>query len=510
MRHVVELDSKAKLVMPWVFCLLWITWVVSHWVYNLFFHPLRKIPGPRLAAMSSSYEFYYDVLKNGLYLKKIKELHEIYGPIIRINPREVHIADPSYYQQIYTSGTRKVEKDPSTVAGFSVPSSVAATVDHFHHRSRRGYINPYFSKRAIVALEPDIHERISALSGRLRQSMLEGGHISLDRSISAMTADIILKRFYGQHYDYVNEPNFEFPIRDGFAGVSVIFHIARFVPTAIQFLRKLPIPVIRCILPKVANFLLLELDISEKMHAILNSEKKQEENSKSVILESLSDERIPAQERTVKRLLDEGLVLTIAGTETSARALSVGIFYMLSNKNIVSRLREEVMNAVPRDQSPDTWTLQQLEPLPFLTGCVKESLRLSFGPVSRLPRVSKEEALQYKEYNIPAGYPVSQSTWLVHTDPSVYPNPLEFDPERWIRAAQDGTQLENFLVNFTKGRRQCLGIKLMCGFEMELWDTSVEDVQIHHARIIGTPKFDKTRGAGQGEIEVKVLAEKFE
>ena len=196
--------------------------------------------------------------------------------------------------------------------------------------------------------------------------MLEGGPISLDRSISAMTADIILKRFYGQHYDYVNEPNFEFPIRDGFAGVSVIFHIARFVPTAIQFLRKLPIPVIRCILPKVANFLLLELDISEKMHAILNSEKKQEENSKSVILESLSDERIPAQERTVKRLLDEGLVLTIAGTETSARALSVGIFYMLSNKSIVSRLREEVMNAVPRDQSPDTWTLQQLEPLPFL------------------------------------------------------------------------------------------------------------------------------------------------
>lgn len=52
--------------------------------------------------------------------------------------------------------------------------------------------------------------------------------------------------------------------------------------------------------------------------------------------------------------------------------------------------------------------------------------------------------------------------------------------------------------------------RLMCGFEMELWDTTVEDVQIHHARIIGTPKFDKTRGPGQGEIEVKVLAERFE
>jgi cytochrome P450 len=252
------------------------------------------------------------------------------------------------------------------VAGFSVPSSVAATIDHSHHRSRRGYINPYFSKRAIVALEPDIHERITALSGRLRRTMVQGGHMSLDKSISAMTADIILKRFYGQHYDYVNEPNFEFPIRDGFAGVSLIFHLARFAPLLITTLRKLPIPVIRCILPKVANFLILEQDIKDKMSSMLEAEKKGTGISKSVILESLADERIPAQERTVKRLLDEGLVITIAGTETSARALSVGIFYLLQNKSLIAKLRAEIAAAVPRDQSPDTWTLQQLEHLPFL------------------------------------------------------------------------------------------------------------------------------------------------
>jgi cytochrome P450 len=275
------------------------------------------------------------------------------------------MADPSYYHQIY-SGTRKVDKDPSTVAGFSASNSVAATVDHFHHRARRGYINPYFSKRAIVALEPDIHERITALSARFRRAMVEGGHVSLDKSISAMTADIILKRFYGQHYDYVNQPNFEFPIRDGFVGLSLMFHLGRFAPLLIQTLRKLPIPVMNCILPKVANFLILQQDIKEKMSNILEAEKKENSGVKSVILESLADERIPAQERTMKRLVDEGLMITMAGTETSARALSVGMFYLLRDKALITKLRAEIAAAVPRDLSPDTWTAQQLEPLPFL------------------------------------------------------------------------------------------------------------------------------------------------
>lgn len=50
--------------------------------------------------------------------------------------------------------------------------------------------------------------------------------------------------------------------------------------------------------------------------------------------------------------------------------------------------------------------------------------------------------------------------------------------------------------------------RLICTFDMELWNTTLEDVQIHHARIIGTPKYNKQRGEGQGQIEVKILQER--
>jgi hypothetical protein len=47
--------------------------------YRLYLHPLRKIPGPKLAAMSYLYEFYWDVYKGGLFLFQIQKMHEKYG-----------------------------------------------------------------------------------------------------------------------------------------------------------------------------------------------------------------------------------------------------------------------------------------------------------------------------------------------------------------------------------------------------------------------------------------------
>ena len=52
---------------------------VARCVYDLFFHPLRKFPGPKLAAIGYFYEFYYDVIKDGTYLWEIEKMHRRYG-----------------------------------------------------------------------------------------------------------------------------------------------------------------------------------------------------------------------------------------------------------------------------------------------------------------------------------------------------------------------------------------------------------------------------------------------
>ena len=49
--------------------------------YRLYFHPLAKIPGPRLAALTFWYEFYHDVILPGRYVWKIQKLHKDYGKL---------------------------------------------------------------------------------------------------------------------------------------------------------------------------------------------------------------------------------------------------------------------------------------------------------------------------------------------------------------------------------------------------------------------------------------------
>ena len=54
-------------------------YVISLAVYRLYLSPIAKFPGPKLAALSRWYEFYYEVILRGQFTFHIIELHEKYG-----------------------------------------------------------------------------------------------------------------------------------------------------------------------------------------------------------------------------------------------------------------------------------------------------------------------------------------------------------------------------------------------------------------------------------------------
>lgn len=118
-------DPRGSLDLPKLALGAVVVYYLARTVYRLFFHPLAGVPGPRVAAVSSLYEFYWDCIKLGRYHVKITEMHEKYGtihailfenqadltgPIVRINPWEVHINDPAFANTLYTNS--KLEKDP--------------------------------------------------------------------------------------------------------------------------------------------------------------------------------------------------------------------------------------------------------------------------------------------------------------------------------------------------------------------------------------------------------------
>ena len=66
--------------------LAFIIYCISLAIYRLYLSPLAKFPGPKLAALTLWYEFYFDVVKRGRYTWKIAELHERYGLLFPLSP----------------------------------------------------------------------------------------------------------------------------------------------------------------------------------------------------------------------------------------------------------------------------------------------------------------------------------------------------------------------------------------------------------------------------------------
>lgn len=79
-------------------------------VYRLFFHPIAKFPGPKVAAATYWVEFYHDVVGKGSYTFRIAEMHERYGPVVRISPDELHVNDPACVDEVYAGAGKTRDK----------------------------------------------------------------------------------------------------------------------------------------------------------------------------------------------------------------------------------------------------------------------------------------------------------------------------------------------------------------------------------------------------------------
>ena len=150
-----------------------------------------------------------------------------------------------------------------------------------------------------------------------------------------------------------------------------------------------------------------------------------------------------------------------AGTLPSAWVLSVATYHLIASPRILTKLKAELKSAIT---DPDTVVpIEVLENLPYLVAVVKEALRLGDGVATRLQRVSPEKPMLFidgygsgKEYLIPPQIPVGMTGFHIHHDESIFPDAKSFIPERWI----ENPGLSRFLVSFSKGTRNCLGINL--------------------------------------------------
>ncbi|KAI3327079.1 cytochrome P450 [Xylariaceae sp. AK1471] len=464
-------------------------------IYRLCFDTLAKFPGPKLAAATHWYEAYYDLFHRGggQWTFQIRRLHEQYGPIVRINPEEIHIDDVEYYDVVYCNSTpnRPIDKTEKFRYRFSVPEATVQTALAEVHRRRRAAIAPCFSKARIRSRNGDLQAIVDRISDRLETEFAGTGKtINVNFMWSAMASDVISGIGFAQRTNYSAEPDFMSPYAQAIAQAVGAAHVMTHFGFLVTALNLLPDAVLAILMPSFKPVLQFRKEMAHQILEFLHGKNESiKETSQLTIFHDAISADLPAEDMTLSRLQQEAMAVNGGAVETTSWALTVSVFHILNNLSINSRLRAELTNAIPDKTKILSWN--ELEELPYLSAVIMEGLRLSFGSVQRLPRVNRLGTLEYGKWTIPPNTAVSMDAYHMHMNETVFPIPTEFQPERWLGDPKgpDGIRpLSSYMVSFSRGARNCLGLnlawmELYVGIatifrrhELELVDTTREDV----------------------------------
>lgn len=162
-----------------------------------------------------------------------------------------------------------------------------------------------------------------------------------------------------------------------------------------------------------------------------------------------------------------------AGSDTSVSTLSAFILAMVLYPDVQRRGQDELKAVIGSSRLP---TFADRKDLPYIMAIAKETIRWHTVAPQALPHVLREDDV-YNGYYLPAGSIVIGNTWKIAHDPTVYPDPMNFKPERYFNSEGelDYASIDPAKFAFGYGRRICAGYHYA---ENTLWITIAFILQV--------------------------------
>ncbi|KAI3759024.1 hypothetical protein L6452_06597 [Arctium lappa] len=152
------------------------------------------------------------------------------------------------------------------------------------------------------------------------------------------------------------------------------------------------------------------------------------------------------------------LAILTAGLDTMSVTLTWALSLLLNNPKALEIAEDEIDEHVGRERMIEESDMKNLV---YTKAIIKETLRLYPAAPLSVPRESLEDCI-VSGYNIPKGTRLLVNLWKMHRDPNIWPDPNEFQPERFLTSQKDidvkGKHYE--LLPFGSGRRMCPGVFL--------------------------------------------------
>ncbi|KAH7396293.1 cytochrome P450 [Pyrenochaeta sp. MPI-SDFR-AT-0127] len=426
---------------------------VARAIYNIYFHPLRKFPGPKswiafdIARTVTRMMGYYDL--------SIRDLHLKYGEVVRIGENELSFIQPEAWKDIYGHGHAELSKyfPPNTVN----PKKIIAAPGSHHFRMRRAML-PAFSDKALSQQEHLIRVYVDLLMQRLTEVAESGEATNMGRWYNLTTFDLIADLCYGQ------------PLHGLASGksnrwIDQIEAMMVFIPALLLITSS---PAISALFNLFFGRKLKKSRTDHEEYAsslAMNRIEGKQQADRGDFMDYMLRSRGQSHQLTDPELVANSDLIMVAGSETTATLLTAVTYWLLKTPRAHKRAVVEVRNAFTQ---PEDITFKEASVrLPYTLACLTEALRIFPSiPLVLLRQTNPGAPTHIAGHDIPAETRVGVHQLAAFHSPLNFHDPESFCPERWLPEVYNDpsspfhNDRRDVHKPFSFGPRDCIGRNL--------------------------------------------------
>ncbi|KAG7417485.1 Averantin hydroxylase [Fusarium oxysporum f. sp. rapae] len=409
--------------------------------YRLYLSPLRKFPGPWLAATSNAWEVYHS-LKNDRF-RAIHELHEKHGNVVRIGPNQVSVASPEVFHYVFvTKCSSFLKTDFYATIQPGIGPRYAGLFNYINHKqamAERRDLQPMFSPASMKQYEAKYDEQLDILMEVIKQR----GEVDLFGLFKFFMLDVIgdlaLNKSFGQvtsgkEHQYVVDFNNAFMLiglQNTFAPIIPLIPYLPFkkLKDAYYGLQR----VFSYSKERVEDY--LKQDMSKKQGSLMSG-----------FLDPTTGE--PKEGYSAWSIALAGHGFIVAGSEATSITMTYLIWILIKHPDVDHRLRLELSSL------GKSYSSTNLANLPYLDAVIRETLRVYPPAPAPMPRVVPKTGFEFEGVSYPPNTVISAQPYTIHRYEGVFEDPDEFRPERWLNIpSEKKDRMYRAFVPFSAGQR---------------------------------------------------------
>ncbi|MBD2195059.1 MULTISPECIES: cytochrome P450 [Calothrix] len=382
-------------------------------------------------------------------IKYVEDFAKVYGDRFTIwGRKDVHIiyfSDPEALEQIFTADPKYFKSgEGNGPLRFLLGENSLILLDGDRHQRQRQLLTPPFHGDRMRAYGQDIR----TITEQVSSQWLIDQPFNIRNSMQEITLNVILRVVFGleEGKQFQELQHLLSSVLD-FLGSPLLSGALFF-----SFLRK----DLGAWSPW-GKVLRLLAQIDEFIYALITERRNDtQENRQDILSLMMAARDADGQPMSDRELRDELMTLLVTGHETTASVLTWAFYWIDRLPEVQEKLLRE-LDTIDVNADPSS-----IAKLPYLTAFCQETLRLYPIVINASPRIVKSP-IEIKGYTIPEKHVIMPSIYLAHHRPEVYPNPKQFQPERFLE--RQFSQYE--YLPFGGGNRRCIGLAF-AQYEMKI------------------------------------------